>query len=104
MVKLPTRLPSSRYDNLDREWEDARQNFIRIEGYETKLFQLRNELPILDISNHRVLSSKIRLMERHKKKWLAIMYGLTRLIEKRAWPHLPSFNIYDCSNCEVQKQ
>ena len=84
MVKLPTKLPSSSYDTLDQEWEVAHQNFIRIEELETKLFQLRNELPILDISNHRVLSSKIRLMERHKKKWLAIMYGLTHLIEKRA--------------------
>ena len=89
MVKLPIRLPSSRYDSLDQEWEAARQNFIRIEGYETKLFQFRSELPILDISRHRVLTSKIRLMERHKKKWLAIMYGLTRLIEKELDPVCP---------------
>ena len=84
MVKLPIRLPSPSYDSLDQEWEAARENFTRIEGYETKLYQLRSELPILDILRHRVLTSKIRLMERHKRKWLAIMYGLTRLIEKRA--------------------
>ena len=82
MVKLPTKLPSSRYETLDQEWEAAHQNYLMIKKLETKLFQLRNELPILDISNHRVLSSKIRVMGRHKKKWLTIMYGLTRLIER----------------------
>ena len=90
MVKLPIRIPSASYDSLDQEWVAARDNFIEFEGYETRLHRLRSELPILDILRHRDLTSKIRLMERRKRKWLAIMYGLTRLIEKRAWPRLPS--------------
>jgi hypothetical protein len=82
MVKLPAKLPASRYETLDKEWEAAHQNFLMIENMETKLVQLGYELPILDISNHRVLSSKIRMMGKHKKKWLSIMYGLTRLIKR----------------------
>jgi hypothetical protein len=68
----------------EQEWEEAHDNFIEFEDYETRLHRLRSELPLLDIPNNRDLTSKIRLMERRKRKWLAIMHGLTRLIEKRA--------------------
>jgi hypothetical protein len=84
MVKLPTNTPSSSNDSLEQEWEEARDNFIEFEDYETRLHRLRSELPFLDILKNRDLTSKIRLMERRKRKWLAIMHGLTRLIEKRA--------------------
>ena len=90
MVKLPASRPTT----LHNEWEDAYRNFLQIETMETKLFQLRRNLPILDITRHRDLSSKIRMIGKHKKKWLSIMTGLTRLI-KRAWLYLPSFNNYD---------
>ena len=80
MVKLPT----SRSSTLHNEWEDAYRNFLQIETMETKLVQFKRSLPILDISRHRDLSTKIRMIEKHKKKWLSIMTGLTRLI-KRAW-------------------
>ena len=84
MVKPPTSIPLSNSDNLEQEWEEAHNNFIEFEDYEARLHRLRGELPPLDILNNRDLLSKIRLMERRKRKWLARMHGLTRLIEKRA--------------------
>jgi hypothetical protein len=84
MANPPTNTPSSSNNNLEQEWEEAHDNFIEFEDYETRLHRLRSELPLLDIPNNRDLTSKIRLMERRKRKWLAIMHGLTRLIEKRA--------------------
>ncbi len=84
MVKSPISIPLSNSDNLEQEWDEAHTNFLEFEDYEARLHRLRGELPPLDILINRDLLSKIRLMERRKRKWLARMHGLTRLIEKRA--------------------
>ena len=84
MTKSPTSIPLSNSDNLEQEWDEAHANFLDFENYETRLTRLRDELPPLDILINRNLLAKIRLMERKKRKWLALMHGLDRLMKKRA--------------------
>ena len=84
MTKSPTSIPLSNSDNLEQEWDEAHANFLDFENYETRLTRLRDELPPLDILINRNLLAKIRLMERKKRKWLAHMHGLDRLMKKRA--------------------
>jgi hypothetical protein len=84
MTKSPKSIPLSNSDNLEQEWDEAYANFLDFEIYETRLTRLRNELPPLDILINRNLLAKIRLMERKKRKWLALMHGLDRLMKKRA--------------------
>ena len=84
MTKSPKSIPLSNSDNLEQEWDEANANFLEFEDYENRLTRLRNELPPLDILINRNLLAKIRLMERKKRKWLALMHGLDRLMKKRA--------------------
>jgi hypothetical protein len=84
MTKSPTSIPLSNSDNLEQEWDEAHANFLDFENYETRLTRLRDELPPLDILINRNLLAKIRLMERKKRKWLALMHGLDRLMKRRA--------------------
>ena len=50
---------------------------------ESRLQQLKRELPLLDINQHRVMSNEINLINSHRKKWKAMIRTLNRSLKQQ---------------------
>ena len=68
---------------LYRDFETAHQMLEELDREESRLQQMKRELPLLDINQHRVMSNEINLINSHRKKWKAMIRTLNRSLKQQ---------------------
>ena len=68
---------------LFQDLETAHQMLEELDREESRLQQLKRELPLLDINQHRVMSNEINLINSHRKKWKAMIRTLNRSLKQQ---------------------
>ena len=68
---------------LFEDFETAHRMLEELDREESRLQQTKWDLPLLDIDQHRVVSSEINLINSHRKKWKAVIKTLNRSLKQQ---------------------
>ena len=68
---------------LYRDFETAHQMLKELDREESRLQQLKRELPLLDINQHWVMSNEINIINNHRRKWKAMIRTLNRSLKQQ---------------------
>ena len=68
---------------LFQDFETAHRMLEELDREESRLQQMKRELPLLDINQHRVMSNEINLINSHRKKWKAMIRTLNRSLKQQ---------------------
>ena len=68
---------------LYQDFETAHQMLEELDREESRLQQLKRELPLLDINQHRVMSNEINIVNNHRRKWKAMIRTLNRSLKQQ---------------------
>ena len=68
---------------LFQDFETAYQMLEELDREESRLQQMKRELPLLDINQHRVMSNEINLINNHRRKWKAMIRTLNRSLKQQ---------------------
>ena len=68
---------------LYRDFETAHQMLKELDREESRLQQLKRELPLLDIIQHRVMSNEINIVNNQRRNWKAMIRTLNRSLKQQ---------------------